>query len=120
MPSFLEILWGGTLATLAGVVIMVSIFIFRWWRLRAFPGPLPLPILGNLYNKEALVKSLLTKSIPPECSHIKALKDVTAIKLVRTNNNDSSGGKLNEIKKNIASHHTFSPLSYLVPDLITD
>ena len=39
--------------------------------------------LGNLYNKEALLNALLTKSIPPECSYIRGLKDVTAIKLVR-------------------------------------
>uniref|UniRef100_A0A7S1SF48 Replication termination factor 2 n=1 Tax=Alexandrium catenella TaxID=2925 RepID=A0A7S1SF48_ALECA len=32
--------------------------------------------LGNLYNKEAVIAALLSKSIPAELSHIRALKDV--------------------------------------------
>mmetsp|Transcript_86743 Transcript_86743/g.269924 ORF Transcript_86743/g.269924 Transcript_86743/m.269924 type:complete len:295 (-) Transcript_86743:83-967(-) len=32
--------------------------------------------LGNLYNKEAVISALLSKSVPAEVGHIRALKDV--------------------------------------------
>jgi hypothetical protein len=36
--------------------------------------------LGNIYNKEELLKKLIDKSMPKEFSHIKKLKDVKDIK----------------------------------------
>jgi hypothetical protein len=33
-------------------------------------------MLGNIYNKEEVLKKLIDKKMPPEFSHIKKLKDV--------------------------------------------
>lgn len=37
--------------------------------------------LGNLYNKEALIAALLSKSIPKQFDHIRGLKDVKQVQL---------------------------------------
>ncbi|XP_024515699.1 protein RTF2 homolog isoform X1 [Selaginella moellendorffii] len=37
--------------------------------------------LGNLYNKEALVHALITKSLPKKFRHIRGLKDLTPVHL---------------------------------------
>lgn len=43
--------------------------------------PCVVDLLGNLYNKEALVSALLTKSLPKELRYIKGLKDMVTIHL---------------------------------------
>ncbi|KAH7372666.1 hypothetical protein KP509_17G015500 [Ceratopteris richardii] len=43
--------------------------------------PCVIDLLGNLYNKEALVSALLTKNMPPELKHIKGLRDMIPIYL---------------------------------------
>ncbi|KAJ0266828.1 Replication termination factor 2 [Hirschfeldia incana] len=43
--------------------------------------PCVVDLLGNLFNKEALVNALLTKKLPKQFSYIKGLKDMVNIKL---------------------------------------
>ncbi|KAH7427105.1 hypothetical protein KP509_10G030900 [Ceratopteris richardii] len=43
--------------------------------------PCVIDLLGNLYNKEALVSALITKNMPPELKHIKGLRDMIPIYL---------------------------------------
>ena len=42
--------------------------------------------MGNLYNKEEVVKSLLEKNLPPQFAHIRGLKDVQTLKFTRSTN----------------------------------
>jgi len=42
-------------------------------------GPVVCCRLGNLYSKEAVILCLLEKSLPPEFSHIRSLKDLTPV-----------------------------------------
>ena len=57
----------------------------KWTRCTLSSEPLKPPFvvdfLGNLYNKEALVSGLLSKSLPKEIRHIKGLKDMVTIHL---------------------------------------
>eukprot|EP00250_Pteridium_aquilinum_P002257 c12455_g1_i1 orf=471-1613(-) len=57
----------------------------KWSQCTASSEPLKPPcvvdLLGNLYNKEALVAALLSKSLPKELKHIKGLKDMVTIHL---------------------------------------
>ncbi|KAL6973860.1 hypothetical protein U1Q18_028044 [Sarracenia purpurea var. burkii] len=43
--------------------------------------PVVVDLVGNLFNKEALVEALLSKKLPKAFSHIKGLKDMIAIQL---------------------------------------
>ncbi|KZV40708.1 hypothetical protein F511_32546 [Dorcoceras hygrometricum] len=45
--------------------------------------PVVIDKLGNLFNKEALVQGLLTKTLPKEFGYIKGLKDMIAVELVQ-------------------------------------
>lgn len=47
----------------------------------ALKPPCVVDLLGNLYNKEALVSTLLTKSLPKELRYIKGLKDMVTVHL---------------------------------------
>ncbi|KAI5060697.1 hypothetical protein GOP47_0025117 [Adiantum capillus-veneris] len=47
----------------------------------ALKPPCVVDLLGNMYNKEALVAALLSKSLPKELKHIKGLKDMVPIHL---------------------------------------
>lgn len=47
----------------------------------ALKPPCVVDLLGNLYNKEALVASLLGKSLPKELKHIKGLRDMVSVHL---------------------------------------
>jgi len=49
--------------------------------------------LGNLYNKEAVVSRLLSKSMPSGCSHIKNLQSVTDLKLERNEESPAGGSR---------------------------
>ena len=43
------------LAVLAGVLAFGLVdFIAKWWKLRKFPGSIPLPFVGNLYDPRAI------------------------------------------------------------------
>lgn len=43
--------------------------------------PVVVDLLGNLFNKQALVEALLGKKLPKAFSHVKGLKDMVAVKL---------------------------------------
>ena len=45
--------------------------------------------LGWLFNKEAVLEALLAGGLPPECAHIRGLKDLTTLRLRR---NPAAGG----------------------------
>ena len=56
-----------------------------WTRCELSGDPLSLPcvadLLGNVFNKEAVVQALVSKSLPPSLGHIKGLKDVFDLQL---------------------------------------
>ncbi|KFK27335.1 hypothetical protein AALP_AA8G369800 [Arabis alpina] len=52
--------------------------------------PCVIDLLGNLFNKEALVHALLTKKLPKQFSYIKGLKDMVNIKLTSVAGSDGS------------------------------
>ena len=58
----------------------------KWTQCQLSGEPLEQPcvadLLGNLYNKEAVIKRLLGKSMPPEFAHIRSLKrDLVELRL---------------------------------------
>merc|ERR1711974_428104 len=59
-------------------------------------GPLREPVvacrLGNLYNKEALIGALLSKSMPEALDHIRQLKDVKQCRLTWVGS-EADGGR---------------------------
>ena len=65
----------------------------RWGRCRLSGEPLREPCvscpLGWLFNKEAVLEGLLAGGLPPECAHIRGLKDLTTLRLLR---NPAAGG----------------------------
>ena len=40
--------------------------------------------LGNLYNKEAVVRRMLSKTMPDQCGHIRKMKDLVPLVLEPT------------------------------------
>ncbi|KVH90704.1 protein RTF2 homolog [Cynara cardunculus var. scolymus] len=54
--------------------------------------PIVVDYLGNLFNKQALVESLLMKKLPKAFSHIKGLKDMIAVELASIPGSDSPNG----------------------------
>ncbi|EOA14348.1 hypothetical protein CARUB_v10027528mg [Capsella rubella] len=52
--------------------------------------PCVIDLLGNLFNKEALVHALLSKRLPKQFSYIKGLKDMVNIKLTPVAGSDGS------------------------------
>ncbi|WZZ21535.1 hypothetical protein YC2023_122922 [Brassica napus] len=54
--------------------------------------PCVIDLLGNLFNKEALVNALLTKKLPKQFSYIKGLKDMVNIKLTHVAGGDGLSG----------------------------
>ena len=49
-----EILYNGALAVVVvALFYSIAVFVVRKWRLRAFPGPFAIPIVGNLWDPEA-------------------------------------------------------------------
>ena len=58
-----------------------------WGRCRLSGDPLRQPCvtcpLGGLFNKEAVLEALLARALPPECAHIRGLKDLTTLRLRR-------------------------------------
>ncbi|CAA7032375.1 unnamed protein product [Microthlaspi erraticum] len=52
--------------------------------------PCVIDLLGNLFNKEALVNALLSKKLPKQFSYIKGLKDMVNIKLTPVAGSDGS------------------------------
>uniref|UniRef100_A0A1J3E5D8 Protein RTF2-like protein n=1 Tax=Noccaea caerulescens TaxID=107243 RepID=A0A1J3E5D8_NOCCA len=52
--------------------------------------PCVIDLLGNLFNKEALVNALLSKRLPKQFSYIKGLKDMVNIKLTPVAGSDGS------------------------------
>ncbi|XP_019096030.1 PREDICTED: protein RTF2 homolog isoform X2 [Camelina sativa] len=52
--------------------------------------PCVIDLLGNLFNKEALVHALLSKRVPKQFSHIEGLKDMVNIKLTPVAGSDGS------------------------------
>ncbi|KAL0735048.1 hypothetical protein Bca4012_011258 [Brassica carinata] len=54
--------------------------------------PCVVDLLGNLFNKEALVNALLSKKLPKQFSYIKGLKDMVNIKLAHVAGGDSVSG----------------------------
>ncbi|KAF2535859.1 hypothetical protein Bca4012_045164 [Brassica carinata] len=54
--------------------------------------PCVVDLLGNLFNKEALVNALLTKKLPKQFSYIKGLKDMVNIKLTHVAGGDGLSG----------------------------
>jgi len=59
----------------------------KWFTCAITGHPLEEPVstcaLGFLYNKEAVVRALLSKSIPDNFSHIKSLKDIITLNMTR-------------------------------------
>lgn len=57
----------------------------RWSQCRLSAEELAPPCvidrLGNVFNKEAVVRALVSRSLPPELGHIRGLKDLIAIHL---------------------------------------
>lgn len=54
--------------------------------------PCVVDLLGNLFNKEALVNALLSKKLPKQFSYIKGLKDMVNIKLTGVAGDDGLSG----------------------------
>ncbi|XP_010443515.1 PREDICTED: protein RTF2 homolog [Camelina sativa] len=52
--------------------------------------PCVIDLIGNLFNKEALVHALLSKRLPKQFSHIEGLKDMVNIKLTHVAGSDGS------------------------------
>ncbi|XP_010453088.1 PREDICTED: protein RTF2 homolog [Camelina sativa] len=52
--------------------------------------PCVIDLLGNLFNKEALVHAMLSKRLPKQFSHIEGLKDMVNIKLTHVAGSDGS------------------------------
>jgi cytochrome P450 len=50
----MDVVYNGTLAVLSGAIAYaLVVFAVRKWKLRAFPGPLALPVIGNLWDPGA-------------------------------------------------------------------
>eukprot|EP00271_Cylindrocystis_brebissonii_P018359 TRINITY_DN514_c0_g1_i4.p1 TRINITY_DN514_c0_g1~~TRINITY_DN514_c0_g1_i4.p1 ORF type:complete len:476 (-),score=56.54 TRINITY_DN514_c0_g1_i4:286-1713(-) len=50
----------------------------------ALTQPCAMDMLGNLFNKEALIRAIVTKTIPSRFSHIRGLKDIVTIHLTES------------------------------------
>lgn len=54
--------------------------------------PIVVDLLGNLFNKQALVEALLSKNVPKAFSHIKGLKDMISVELESIPGSESGAG----------------------------
>ncbi|KAK9890376.1 hypothetical protein WA026_010469 [Henosepilachna vigintioctopunctata] len=89
-----------------------SELVFHWRYCALTQQPLQNPIvicgLGKLYNKDALIESLLNRTTPKEINHVKSLKDVRELNL--TPNPTFKGNDTKEKGPNIGTSPYICPV----------